>query len=91
MEGFRRIQEATQRCKTGNDVPTVAHVCKFTSMSWAAVNNPNLAHLPPSANILMGLAHVLSRNLRLDDVEYYVFGPRYDRCGGNHDIVLTSE
>jgi ribosome assembly protein 1 len=70
-----------------NDVPTVAHVCKFTSTSWSAVNDPDLAHLPPSANILMGLVRVLSKNLRSDNVEYYVFGPRYNGWGGNRDVV----
>ena len=91
MEGFRKIQEAARRCDTGgNDVPTVAHVCKFTSTSRAAVTDPDLAHLPPSANILMGLARVLSGTLRSDYVEYYAFGPRYDGCGGDdRDVAVV--
>ena len=91
MEGFRKIQEAARRCDTGgNDVPTVAHVCKFTSTSRASVTDPDLAHLPPSANILMGLARVLCGTLLSDDVEYYAFGPRYDGCGGDdRDVVVV--
>ena len=52
------------------------------------MNDPDLAHLLPLANILMGLACILSGNLRLDDVEYYVFGPWYNGCGSNCDVVL---
>lgn len=62
MEGFGRIRDAVQRCDPGNDVPTMAHVCKFTSTSRAAVTNPDLAP-PSSTNTLMGRAHVLSGNL----------------------------
>ncbi|KAL3826740.1 hypothetical protein ACHAXA_009349 [Cyclostephanos tholiformis] len=90
MEGFLKIQEAIKRCDYGDDdVPTVAHVCKFIATSRAAVTDPDLAHLPSSTNMLMGLARVLSGNLRSEDVVYNAFGPRYD--GGNDRNVLPRQ
>jgi len=83
MEGFKNIQEAVRQCNPGDDVPTVAHVCKFTSTNRSSVTDPDLPPLPPDAdpsnsNMLMGIARVLSGNLRTEDAEYYTFGPRYN-------------
>lgn len=87
MDGFLKIQEAVRRCDPGNDdVPTVAHVCKFIAVSRASVTDSDLAHLPSSTNMLMGLARVLSGNLRSEDVEYHAFGPRYDD-GNDRDVL----
>lgn len=77
VEQLSQIQEAVRQCNPEN-VPTVAHVCKFLSTSRSAVTDPELADLPPSTNMILGLARVLSGNLRTADVEYYTFGPRYD-------------
>ena len=80
---FKQIQEAVRQCNPGEDVPTVAHVCKFTSTNRSSVTDPDLPPLPPDVdpsctNMIMGIARVLSGNLRTEDVEYYMFGPRYD-------------
>lgn len=87
-EEFKKIQQAVRQCNPGDDVPTVAHVCKFTSTTRSSVTDPDLPPLPPdadpsSANMFMGIARVLSGNLRTEDVEYYTFGPRHN---GNNDV-----
>ena len=69
-------------------VPTVAHVCKFTSTNRSSVTDSDLPPLPPdadpsSSNMIMGIARVLSGNLRTEDVEYYMFGPRYKNGNSN--------
>ncbi|KAL7471116.1 hypothetical protein ACHAXS_011406 [Conticribra weissflogii] len=81
---FKQIQESVRRCELGESVPTVAHVCKFTSTNRSSVTDPDLPPLPPgvdpsSANMIMGIARVLSGTLRTEDVEYHMFGPRYTK------------
>ncbi|KAL9188657.1 hypothetical protein ACHAXT_007035 [Thalassiosira profunda] len=81
IERFRAIQEAVRQCNP-DDVPTVAHVCKFTTTNRSAVTDPGLPPLPPDADpststMIMGIARVLSGNLRTEDVEYHMFGPRH--------------
>mmetsp|Transcript_36287 Transcript_36287/g.65335 ORF Transcript_36287/g.65335 Transcript_36287/m.65335 type:complete len:1104 (-) Transcript_36287:229-3540(-) len=83
IEEFKKIQEAVRQCNPGDDVPTVAHVCKFTTINRSSVTDPDLPSLPPdadplSANMIMGIARVLSGILRTEDVEYYMYGPRYN-------------
>ncbi|KAL7541628.1 hypothetical protein ACHAXR_012190, partial [Thalassiosira sp. AJA248-18] len=85
MEGFKTIQEAVRQCNPGDDTPTVAHVCKFTSTNRSSVTDPDLPPLPPdadpsSSNMIMGIARVLSGILRTEDVEYYMFGPRHNNA-----------
>jgi len=82
VEEFKTIQEAVRQCNPADDVPTVAHVCKFTSTNRSSVTDPDLPSLPPeadpsSANMIMGIARVLSGNLRTEDVEYHMYGPRH--------------
>ena len=90
-EEFKKIQEAVRQCNPSEDVPTVAHVCKFTSTNRSSVTDPDLPPLPPdvdpsSTNMIMGIARVLSGNLRTEDVEYYMFGPRYDDRNDRNNI-----
>jgi ribosome assembly protein 1 len=90
VEKLNIIQEAVRQCRPSeNDVPTVAHVCKFTSTSRASVADPDLPHalLSSSESIILGIARVLSGSLRTDDIEYYMFGPRYN---GN-DTNITKQ
>jgi ribosome assembly protein 1 len=83
-----KIQEAVRKCDASNTAPTVAHVCKFTSVHRSSVTDPDL---PPvsvdadagSSNMIMGIARVLSGTLRAEDAEYFTFGPRYDYKDGN--------
>jgi len=82
IQEFKTIQEAVRQCNPSEDVPTVAHVCKFTSTNRSSVTDSDLPPLPSDAdpstsNMIMGIARVLSGNLRTEDVEYYIFGPRY--------------
>ena len=89
---FKNIQESVRHCNPGNDAPTVAHVCNFTSTNRSSVTDPDLPPLeqgadPSSANMIMGIARVLSGNLRTEDVEYYMFGPRYTRNNANGEQV----
>jgi len=83
VEELKKIQEAVRQCNPGEDVPTVAHVCKFTSTNRSSVTDPDLPALPPdadpsSANMIMGIARVLSGILRTEDIEYYTYGPRHN-------------
>ena len=75
-EEFRRIEDAVRRRDPGH------------SASRAAVVDPGLPPLPPeadpaAASMLMGIARVLSGCLRTGDVDYYMYGPRYDRNAGD--------
>lgn len=85
MGKFNKIQEAVRQCSpAGSDVPTVAHVCKFTSTSRSSVTDPDLpSQLSTSENIILGIARVLSGSLTTEDVEYYMFGPRYNGNDSN--------
>lgn len=83
---YKQIQEAIRHCATGDEVPTVAHVCKFTATNRLSVTDPDLLPLHPdadpgAANMIMGIARVLSGTLRTEDVDYYTFGPRYSWNG----------
>jgi ribosome assembly protein 1 len=81
---FAKIQRAVRRCDASNGAPTVAHVCKFASVSRFSVTDTGLPSVAMqnadggSANLIMGIARVLSGTLRTDSVEYYAFGPKYD-------------
>ena len=91
-EEFKNIQEAVRQCNPGDDVPTVAHVCKFTSTNRSSVTDPDLPPLnpdadPSSANMIMGIARVLSGTLKTEDVEYHMFGPRYTGLNCDNDDV----
>ena len=83
LDEFELIQQAVRECDSSEGAPTVAHVCKFASTTRASVNDPELPSLhdddPSTTNILLGIARVLSGNLRTEDVNYHMFGPRY--CG----------
>ena len=91
IQEFKAIQEAVPQCNPSEDVPTVAHVCKFTSTNRSSVTDSDLTPLPPdadpsSSNMIIGIARVLSGNLRTEDVEYYMFGPRYNNNGNSTNI-----
>ena len=80
---FDKIREAVRRCDASDAAPTVAHVCKFTSVSRLAVADSDLpvpmSHPDGSStNVILGIARVLSGTLRTDGAEYYAFGPRYE-------------
>ena len=82
---FHSIQNAVHQCNPEN-AATVAHVCKFASITRSAVTDPDLPSVSPdeqSPNIMMGIARVLSGTLRTGD-EYFAFGPRYN--GSSDDI-----
>ncbi|KAL7497726.1 hypothetical protein ACHAWT_009323 [Skeletonema menzelii] len=84
-DSFDRIQQSVQQCNPDN-ATVVAHVCKFASISRAAVTDPDLPSLSPddqSSSIMMGIARVLSGTLCSGD-EYYMFGPRYN--GSSDDV-----
>lgn len=87
MEKFTNIQEAVRQCSHSdddNEVPAVAHVCKFTSTTRASVVDPDLPpQLSSSESIILGIARVLCGSLRTDDVEYNMFGPRYNGNAAN--------
>ena len=91
LEGFQTLQNAVRQCNQSDDVPTIAHVCKFTSTNRSSVTDSELPPLSSDAdsasttNMIMGLARVLSGNLRTEDIEYYMFGPRYN--GNSIDSV----
>jgi len=89
---FKRIQESVRHCKLGEDVPTVAHVCKFTSTNRSSVTDADLLQLPlgsdpSSANMIMGIARVLCGTLRTEDIEYHMFGPRYTKSNDLNNAV----
>jgi len=84
-DSFDRIQQSVQQCNPDN-ATVVAHVCKFASISRAAVTDPDLPSVSPddqSSSIMMGIARVLSGTLCSGD-EYYMFGPRYN--GSSDDV-----
>ncbi|KAL7517830.1 hypothetical protein ACHAWX_002718, partial [Stephanocyclus meneghinianus] len=90
---FNKIHDAVRRCDASNEAPAVAHVCKFASVSRFSVADSNLpsasmqnADVGP-ANLIMGIARVLSGTLRTDSVEYYAFGPKYDWSAQAKDTV----
>jgi ribosome assembly protein 1 len=85
---FTNIQSAVRNCDVLDNVPTVAHVCKFMATDRASVTDPELAASfqsdeegggQGSNDIIMGLARVLSGTLRSKDVEYYMYGPRFNK------------
>jgi len=89
LDELERIQQAVRECDSREGAPTVAHVCKFAPTTRASVNDPELPALQsgedPSTNnnMLLGIARVLSGNLRTEDVDYHMFGPRYCESEGH--------
>ena len=83
-DSFDMLQQAVHQCDPDN-ASAVAHVCKFASISRAAITDPDLPSVSSNdqSSILMGIARVLSGTLRTGD-EYYMFGPRYN--GSSDDV-----
>ena len=89
MGKFNMIQKAVRQCSaSGIDVPTVAHVCKFTSTTRSSITDPDLPPLPStSENVILGIARALCGSLRTEDAEYYMLGPRYS----GHDTNIAKQ
>jgi len=85
---FSIIQKAVKSCDVQPNSPTVAHVCKFILTDRSFINDPELFSILDAerknndiesneSNIILGVARVLSGNLRAKDIEYNCFGPKH--------------
>jgi len=83
---FQQIQTAVEQCQvkgssiTENDIPTVAHVCKFVATELSNINDSDLKSASTgltNISILLGVARVLCGTLCAQSIEYYVFGPKH--------------
>ena len=85
---FVTIEKAVKLCDNTKDAPTVAHVCKFLTVKQCDISDPEMrTNDTDKGDKLMALVRVLSGVLRSNDVEYEIYGPKYDPSNSTKSVA----